>query len=93
MALTEKTEVDRCEVLSNGIIQARTAFIVERDGVEISRKYINRQCFAPGDDVSNAPDLVKKLAEVEHTDEVKAAYADFLVESETKRLAMGMGGG
>ena len=93
MALTEKTEVDRCEVLSNGIIQARTAFIVERDGVEISRKYINRQCFAPGDDVSNAPDLVKKLAEVEHTDEVKAAYSDFLVESETKRLAMGMGGG
>ena len=76
MALIEKTEIDKCEVLPNGIIQARTALIIERDGVEISHKYINRQIFVPGDDVSNAPDMVKKIAEVEHTDEVKAAYAD-----------------
>ena len=78
MALTEKTEVDKCEVLVNGTIQARTALIIERDGVEISRKYINRQIFHPGQDVSNAPDMVKKIAEVEHTDAVKTAYADFL---------------
>ena len=89
MALIEKTEVDRCEVLANGIIQARTALIIERDGVEISRKYINRQIFAPGDDVSNAPDVVKKIAEVEHTDEAKAAYANFMASEETRRLALG----
>ena len=88
MALTEKTEVDKCEVLSNGTIQARTALIIERDGVEISRKYINRQVFAPGDDVSNAPDLVKKLAEVEHTDAVITAYAEARAAGEAKRLAM-----
>ena len=88
MALTEKTEVDKCEVLSNGTIQARTALIIERDGVEISRKYVNRQVFAPGDDVSNAPDLVKKLAEVEHTDAVITAYAEARAAGEAKRLAM-----
>ena len=59
--------------------------------MEISRKYINRQVFAPGDDVSNAPDVVKKIAEVDHTDEVKAAYADFIVAAEAKRLAMSGG--
>ena len=91
MALTEKIEIDKCEVLANGIIQARTALIIERDNVEISRKYINRQCFAPGDDISNAPDIVKKIAEVEHTDEVKTAYADFLVAAEEKRLAVSGG--
>ena len=88
MALTEKTEVDRCEILPNGIIQARTALIIERDGVEISRKYINRQVFHPGDDVSNAPDLVKKLAEVEHTDAVITAYDEARVAGEAKRLAL-----
>ena len=88
MSLTEKTEVDKCEVLSNGTIQARTALIIERDGVEISRKYINRQVFARGDDVSNAPDLVKKLAEVEHTDAVITAYAEARAAGEAKRLAM-----
>ena len=91
MALTERTEVDKCEVLPNGIIQARTALIIERDGVEISRKYVNRQVWHPGDDIRNAPDMVKKIAEVEHTDEVKAAYADFIVAAEAKRLAMSGG--
>ena len=91
MSLTEKTEVDKCEVLSNGTIQARTALIIERDGVEISRKYVNRQVFAPGDDVSNAPDMVKKLAEVEHTDAVITAYAEGKAASEAKRLAMSGG--
>ena len=91
MALTEKTEVDKCEVLANGTIQARTALIIERDGVEISRKYINRQVFHPGDDVSNAPDLVKKLAEVEHTDAAKTAFAEARAAGEVRRLAMGGG--
>jgi len=85
MALTETTEVDKCEVLSNGTIQARTALIIKRDGIEISRKYINRQVFVPGADVSNEPDIVKDLAEVEHTDAVKKAYADFLEAAEAKR--------
>ena len=85
MALTETTEVDKCEVLSNGTIQARTALIIKRDGIEISRKYINRQVFVPGADVSNAPDIVKDLAEVEHTDAVKKTYADFLKAAEAKR--------
>jgi hypothetical protein len=76
MALTEKTEVDKCEVLSDGTIQARTALIIERDDVEVSRKYINRQVYHPGDDVSNAPDMVKKIAEVEHTDAAITAFAE-----------------
>ena len=91
MALTEKTEVDRCEVLPNGIIQARTALIIERDGVEISRKYINRQVWHPGEDFSNAPDLVKKLAEVEHTDAVITAFNEARAAGEAKRLAMSGG--
>ena len=91
MALTEKTEVDKCEVLVNGTIQARTALIIERDGVEISRKYINRQVWHPGDDISEAPDVVKKLAEVEHTDAAKAAFAAGVEAAELQRLAMSGG--
>ena len=91
MALTEKTEVDKCEVLPNGIIQARTARIIERDGVEVSRKYVNRQVWHPGDDVSNAPDMVKKIAEVEHTDEAITAFAEARAAGEARRLAMSGG--
>ena len=85
MALTERIEVDRCEVLPYGQIQARTARIIERDGVEISRKYINRQVYHPGDDISNAPDMVKKLAEVEHTDEVIKVFTDFVKAAEARQ--------
>jgi hypothetical protein len=86
MALTEKTEVDKCEILANGTIQARTALIIKRDSVEISRKYINRQVYHPGDDVSNAPDMVKKIAEVEHTDVAITAFAEERVAEEERRL-------
>jgi len=85
MALTEKTEVDKCEVLPNGTIQARTALIIERDDVEVSRKYINRQVYHPGDDVSNAPDMVKKIAEVEHTDAAITAFAEERAAKEERR--------
>ena len=85
MALTERTEVDRCEVLANGTIQARTALVVERDGVEISRKYINRKVYHPGDDVSSAPDVVKKVAEVEHTAEAIAAFNALRAANEARR--------
>jgi len=91
MALTERTEVDKCEVLPNGTIQARTALVIERDGVEVSRKYINRQVFCPGDDVSNAPDVVKKIAEVEHTDAAITAYAEKMAADEERRLALSGG--
>ena len=91
MAITEKTEVDKCEVLTNGTIQARTALIIERNGVEISRKYVNRQVFAPGDDVSNAPDMVKKIAEVEHTDAAITAFAEARAAGEAKRLVLSGG--
>ena len=85
MALTEKTEVDKCEVLPNGTIQARTALIIERDDVEVSRKYINRQVYHRGDDVSNAPDMVKKIAEVEHTDAAITAFAEERAAKEERR--------
>ena len=85
MALAEKTEVDKCEVLSDGTIQARTALIIERDDVEVSRKYINRQVYHPGDDVSNAPDMVKKIAEVEHTDAAIVAFAEERAAREERR--------
>ena len=88
MALTERIEVDRCEVLPYVQIQARTARIIERDGVEISRKYINRQVYHPGDDISNAPDMVKKLAEVEHTDEVIKVFTDFIEAAEARRIEL-----
>ena len=41
MALTEKTEIDRCEILLDGTIQARTALIIERDGVEYLESHGN----------------------------------------------------
>jgi len=76
MALTEKTEIDRREVLVDGTIQARTALIVERDGVEISRTFINRQIFVPGSDVSGEDETIQRLASVEHTSERIAAYEE-----------------
>jgi len=62
MALTEKTEVDRCDVLSDGTIIARNVIVIERDGVEISREKTDPVVYNKNVDVSEAPDRVKNIA-------------------------------
>ncbi len=74
MALTERTTDDKIEIVGDyKHIQIRTATIIERDGVEISRSY-HRRVVGPSDDVSNETDEIKALASLLHTEEIKAAY-------------------
>lgn len=74
MALTERTVEDKIEIVGEfKHIQVRTATIIERDGVEISRSF-HRHVVGPLDDISGETDEIKALASVVHTDEVKAAY-------------------
>jgi hypothetical protein len=74
MALTERTTDDKIEIVGDyKHIQIRTATIIERDGVEISRNY-HRRVVGPLDDVSNEMDEIKALASLLHTEEIKAAY-------------------
>jgi len=78
MALTERTVEDKIEIVGNyKHIQVRTATIIERDGVEISRSF-SRHVVAPYADVSGESAEVQAIAAAVHTDEVKAAYAAHL---------------
>jgi hypothetical protein len=75
MAITKKEETGKCELVGKWKhIQVRIDTVIEEDGVEISRKFW-RRAYTPSDDVSDAVDEVKKMAEVFWTDEHKAAYA------------------
>lgn len=78
MALTERTLEDKIEVLGEfKHIQVRTATIIERDGVEISRSF-HRHVITPDADVSGESAEVQAIAAAVHTPEVKAAYAAHL---------------
>jgi len=82
MALTEKTEQDKLEIVGPyRHIQVRTATVIERDGVEISRSF-SRHVVAPDADVSGESAEVQAIAAAVHTDEVKAAYAAHLAAQE-----------
>ena len=75
MALTERTEQDKIEIVSaHKFIQVRTATVIERDGVEISRSF-SRHVVAPDADITGESSEVQAIAAAVHTDEVKAAYA------------------
>jgi hypothetical protein len=73
MALTERTKVDQIEIVENGTIQIRTATIIERDGIEISRTF-HRHMKTPGEDVSTEDSRVQAIANAIWTEEVIAAY-------------------
>ena len=73
MAITERQVIGQRAVLPDGQIQVRTDTIIDRDGVEIARSY-HRRVVVPGDDLAAMPPEVRRLAQVEHTPAVVAAY-------------------
>jgi len=76
MALTERTEEDKIEVVGPyKIIQVRTATIVERDGMELTRAF-HRKALAPDADVSGESAEVQAIAGAVWTQEIKDAYND-----------------
>jgi hypothetical protein len=75
MALTEKSVEDKIEIVGDyKMIQVRTATIIERDGVEISRSFHRHTC-SPDDDVSGESTEVKAIAAAVWTDAIKTAWA------------------
>jgi len=75
MALTERTVEDKIEIVGDyKHIQVRTATVIERDGVEISRSF-HRHVVAPDADISGESAEVQAVCNALWTQEVKDAYA------------------
>ena len=82
MALTEEIVQDKIEIVGDyKHIQVRTATVIKRDDVEISRSF-SRHVVAPNDDVTGESTEVQAICAVVHTDAVKAAYAAMLEAQE-----------
>ena len=87
MALTETQVEDKIEVVGDyKIIQVRTATVIKRDGVEISRAF-SRHVLAPcaktddtwGDtDISGESTEVQAIANAVWTDAIKTAYQQMI---------------
>ena len=81
--LTEETVQDKIEIVSeHKMIQVRTATVIKRDDVEISRSF-SRHVVAPNDDITGESAEVQAICNAVHTDEIKAAYAAHLAAQET----------
>jgi hypothetical protein len=85
MALTEETVQDKIEIVGDfKHIQVRTATVIKRDGVEISRSF-HRHVVAPdisSTDLANESTEVQAICNAVHTQAVKDAYAAYLASQE-----------
>jgi len=77
MALAEREEIGRIEILPMGQIQIRTDTVIEKDGIEISRTY-HRKTIHPHSDTTNEDQRVKDVATAVHTQACKDAWTEFL---------------
>ena len=83
MALTEEAIQDKIEIVSeHKMIQVRTATVIKRDDVEISRSF-SRHVVAPNDDITGESSEVQAICAAVHTQAVKDAYAAHLAAQET----------
>jgi len=85
MALTEETVQDKIEIVGDfKHVQVRTATVIKRDGVEISRSF-SRHVVAPdisSTDLANESTEVQAICNAVHTQAVKDAYAAHLAAQE-----------
>ena len=80
MALTEETVQDKIEIVGDyKMVQGRTATVIKRDCVEISRSFA-RNVVAPNADITGESAEVQAICAAVHTQAVKDAYAAHLAE-------------
>jgi len=88
MALTETQENDKIEIVNKWNIQVRTATVIKKDGVELTRSF-HRKVLVPGtlDASDNLVDTnisgedadVQAICNAAWTTQVKADYKAFLI--------------
>ena len=88
MALTEKQENDKIEIVQKWNIQVRNATIIKKDGVELTRTF-HRKVLQPGTldesdnlvdtDISGEDADVQAICNAAWTTQVKADYKAFLI--------------
>jgi hypothetical protein len=61
MSLTEITKVDQIEITENNQIQVRTATIILKDDVELTRTF-HRHVLSQGDNITNEDSKVIAIA-------------------------------
>jgi len=83
MALTERTEIDKIEVVNDWNIQVRQATTIERDGEFVSNTF-HRWVLNPDSDISGQEQKVQDIANAAWTPEVKTAYEAFKAEQAKK---------
>jgi len=87
MALTERTEIDRVEVVQQWNIQVRRCTTIERDGEFVSNTF-HRWVLTPDSDISGQEQKVKDICNVAWTPEVRAAYETFKQEQAEQAARM-----
>ena len=92
MALTETQENDKIEVVQRWNIQVRTATVIKKDGVELTRSF-HRKVLTPGTldasdnlvdtDISGEDADVQAICNAAWTTQVKADYKAFLIANKS----------
>jgi hypothetical protein len=81
MALIEKQIIDKIEIIENNCIHVRTATIIEKDGIELTRTF-HRHVVHPNEDVSNEDVKVQAITKAIWTEEVIEAYKKLIEKKE-----------
>jgi hypothetical protein len=84
MALTEEQVEDKIDVVNKGdwsVVGVRTATVIKRDGVELSRSF-HRRTIVPTADISGESAEVQAVCTAAFTQARKDAYAAYLAAQE-----------
>ncbi len=78
MAITKEIIEDKIEIVGDyKFVQVRTATVIKEDGVELNRSF-HRHSLNCLDDISGESSEVQAICNAVWTDELKAAYQEYI---------------
>lgn len=81
MPFSERS-ASKIEVLSNGLIHCECLNTIHKDDVVVGSSK-QKSCYFPGQDLSDAPEMVQKAASVFWTEDIINGYKNYSVSIES----------
>lgn len=79
MSLAQNTEIEKIEVVANGVVQVKEVTVITNNGTEVART-AHRYSLVPGQDVSQLPANVQAICAAAWTAQIVSDYQTLVAQ-------------
>jgi hypothetical protein len=79
MSLAQTTNIEKIEVVANGVVQVKEVTVITNNGQEVART-AHRYSLVPGQDIANQPANVQAICTAAWTPQIVSDYQSLVTQ-------------